>query len=353
VEKAVPKILKIFSALLLAALVGVFIIKAYWYLSDRSRKEKPPTQLTAADDFDANAPASVQMLKSLDWKHFSALTQNIGTDAGKVGQILRLTSGLQKPVAVYLRGFLLMIANKPLQALDTFDRLATADIPAPFLYPPYRLQRRMRPLETNKYLVALRQAIADDQVSPLIKARVQAQEGDPYSAISSYMQTDPAQWVFYDIECLKKIGMQSGFYSEVRRMIAGALKSRRVSGKIESQLRQLATLEPSESELRALKRKLKEELIQDSGAAKIAVSSMTRLLETRKQFLQRDYKTILAQYQNANPIALPTETVLLLFLSAVELDNRLETDRWGQEIKRRHPTQEVIDWVTELKTSAR
>ena len=94
-------------------------------------------------------------------------------------------------------------------------------------------------------------------------------------------------------------------------------------------------------------------MIQDSGAAKIAASSLAQVLETRKRFLQRDYKKILQQYQNANPMALPTETVLLLFLSAVEIRNSLEVDRWGQEIKRRHPTQEVIDWVIELKTSAK
>ena len=102
-----------------------------------------------------------------------------------------------------------------------------------------------------------------------------------------------------------------------------------------------------------MKRQLKEELIQNSSAAKIAVSSMNRLLETRKLFLQRDYKSLLAEYRDADPLVLPTESVMMLFLSAVELGDRLESDRWGQELKRRHPTQEVINWVTELKTSAR
>ena len=352
-EKPAARILKIFAALLLVALVVGFVIQARKYFSDPGRKEKPRKQIAAADAFDTNAPISAEMLQTLDWQNFQELTQKIGTDAGKIRQVLQLTSELQNSVALYLRGFVLMLDNKPARALDAFDRLTTDEIPAPFLYPPYRLQRQMRPLEPNRYLVPLRKAIAAGEVSPLIKARVQAQEGDPYSAISSYMQTDPAQWVHYDIACLKKIGMQSGLHSEVRRMIAGALKSKRVSSKIEAELRQLAVLEPSESELRGLKRKLKEELIQDSGAAKIAASSLAQVLETRKRFLERDYKAILQQYQNAVPIALPTETVLLLFLSAVEIRSSLEVDRWGQEIKRRHPTQEVSEWVTELKTSAK
>jgi hypothetical protein len=353
VEKPAARILKIFAALLLVALGVGFAIQAQKYFSDRGRKEKARKQIAAGDAFDTSAPISAEVLQALNWQNFQELTQKIGTDAAKIRQVLRLTSGLQNSAAVYLRGFVLMIDNKPAQSLYEFDRLTTDEIPAAFLYPPYRLQRQMRPLEPNRYLAPLRKAIAAGEVSSLIKARVQAQEGDPYSAISSYMQTDPAQWVQYDIACLKKIGMQSGLYSEVRRMIAGALNSKRVSSKIEAELRQLAVLEPSESELRLLKRKLKEELIQDSGASKIAASSLAQVLETRKLFLQRDYQTILQQYQNANPIALPTETVLLLFLSAVEVRNSLEVDRWGQEIKRRHPTQEVIDWVTELKTSAK
>ena len=352
-EKPAASILKIFVALLLVALIGGFVFQARKYFSDRGRREKPPEQISADGAFDTSTTINAGMLQALEWRDIKGLTQKIGTDDEKIRQVLQLTATLQSTKAVYLRGFVLMIDNKPARALEAFDSLSTDDIPAPYLYPPYRLQRHLRPSQPNRYLVPLRQAIDAGEVSPLIQARVQAQEGDPFSAISSYMQTDPAQWAHYDIECLKEIGMQSGLHSEVRRMIAGALKSKRVSSKIEAELRQLAVMEPSDSELRALKRKLKEELIQDSGAAKIAASSMAQVLETRKHFLQRDYKTILQQYQNANPLSLPTETVLLLFLSAVEVRNSLEVDRWGQELKRRHPTQEVIDWVTELKTSTK
>jgi hypothetical protein len=52
-------------------------------------------------------------------------------------------------------------------------------------------------------------------------------------------------------------------------------------------------------------------------------------------------------------MTLPTETVLLLFLSAVELKERVEMDRWGQELKRRHREVEVRDWVNETASAAR
>ena len=94
-------------------------------------------------------------------------------------------------------------------------------------------------------------------------------------------------------------------------------------------------------------------MAKDSSAKDIAVTSITRVLKTRNHFVQGDYGTLVNQYKKAVPTMLSTETVLLLFLSAVWLGETLETDRWGEEIKRRHYTQEVIDWVTELKTSTR
>jgi len=136
-------------------------------------------------------------------------------------------------------------------------------------------------------------------------------------------------------------------------MVCGALKSGRVSAKVEGPLRQVLALENDPAEARAFKRNLKEELIQDSSTGKMAVASLKQLLETRKLFVQRDYQTIIDQHQDANPLALPNESVLLLFLSGVRVEDRLEMDRWGQEIKRRYPNQEVIDWVSELTTSAK
>jgi len=211
----------------------------------------------------------------------------------------------------------------------------------------------MRPAAPNRYLGALNQAIDAGSVSPLISARVQAQEGDPYTALSNYLQTDPAKWVTYDVKCIQKIGQHSGLSSEMRRMVFGALKSGRVSAKVERPLRQVLVLENDPAEVRAFKRKLKEELIQDSGTGKMAVASIKQLLETRKLFVQRDDQKVIDQYQDASPMALPNESVLLLFLSGVRLEDRLEVDRWGQEIKRRYPNQEVIDWVSELTTSAK
>jgi len=354
VHKPAPKLVKLFAALLVMGLIGIFAFKAQRHIAGLAKKkDSPPAPVAAADDRFATASISLDMLNALAWQDVDKLTQAVGTNSDKILQVIQLTDDVQNPAAIYLRGFVLMISSKPLRALKAFDRLALKDMPAPFLYPPYRLQRRMRPAAPNRYLGALNQAIDAGSVSPLISARVQAQEGDPYAALSNYLQTDPAQWVTYDSKCIKKIGQHSGLSSEMRRMIFGALKSGRVSAKVEGPLRRVLALENDPAEVRAFKRNLKEELIQNSSTGKMAVASIKQLLETRKLFVQRDYQTIIDQYRDASPMALPNESVILLFLSGVRLENRLEMDRWGQELKRRYPNQEVTDWVSELTISAR
>ena len=80
--------------------------------------------------------------------------------------------------------------------------------------------------------------------------------------------------------------------------------------------------------------------------------TMKQVLDIRKLFLERNYQAITDRYRDASPMSLPNESVLILFLSGVRLEDRVEVDRWGQEIKRRFPSQEVSDWVSDLTTSA-
>ena len=350
-----PKLIKLFAALMVVALIGIFAYKAQRYITGPEKTDQATGQApeaVSADDTNDEVSIEAEMLTALEWQNLEKLIRAVGASSAKQRQVIELTSDGENPAAVYLRGFVLMITAKPMQALRAFDRLDVASIPAAYLYPPYRLQRQMRPEAPNRYLGALRGAIDAGGVSPLITARVLAQEGDPYTALSSYLQTDPAQWVTYDVACIQKIGLHAGLSSEMRRMIAGALKSGRVSAKVEGPLRQALVLEPDPAEVRAFKRKLKEELILDSSTGRAAVASMKQMLETRKLFLQRNYQAIINQHRSANPMALPDESVLLLLLSGARLGNQLEMDRWGQEIKRRYPNQEVIDWVSELTTSA-
>jgi len=352
VGKPRPKILIVSAVLLVTAFVVGIIARLTLYESDHRKKQNlhPPSSIT--DHVKVDAPFDAQQISTLDWQNLGDLMKKLGADAQKLRHLIKETPGAKNPAAIYLRGLLLLIDKKPKRSLAAFNMIEIKDIPPFFLYPPYRLHRHLNPREPNPYLDPLRKAIAAVEVSPLVKARVQIREGKPLSALSSYLQTDPARWVRYDIECLKTISNHPGFHSELRRMIAGALQSGRVEKPMAEALRRIVVLGTKKSEVREFKNRLKQELVQNSRIAKLFVASIAELLETRKLFLEREYKKILEIYHDANPIELPTETILLLFISAVQGNNRLEMDRWGQEIKRRYPFEGAVSWINELTASA-
>lgn len=348
-----PKKIKLFIALAVMLSVGAFGIQAQQYFAGLKEKDTVKERSVQTDRLPFNGPVTHPVLKALQWEDIDGLIRAIGTNTDKLRHVIELTAEIQNPAAVYLRGLLQLLDKNPLEALTTFDLLDIDMIPPAFLYPPYRLYRHVNPRGSNRYLVNLHRVIAAGKTSPLIQARVNAQEGDFAAAISGYLQTDPAQWTRYDVECLGKVSSHAGFHSEALRLIAGALKSGRVAGTMAQELRRIAVLKTDKANVREFKRLLKEELVQNSGTAKIVVSSVTKLLETRKLFLQRDYKTLLERYRQANPIELTTESILVLFLSAVNLKNRPEMDRWGQEIKRRYPNRETANWIYELTAAAK
>lgn len=350
--KTASKYLHILGSLLIGALLGFFAYKASLFVAGLDKQDPPAAVPSSTSDNQyATAAIGPAMLDDLTWPNVDKAVRAIGTDSAKISQVIQLTADVQNPVALYLRGFVMMISEKPLQALTVFDQLSLKDIPEQFLYPPYRLHRQMRPKLANRYLEALIRAIDAGSVPPLITARVESQEGDLYSALSNYLRTDPGQWVTFDVQCIQKIGHHAGLSSEVRRMIFGALKSGRVSEKVDKPLRRLLALNKDKAEVAALKRTLQQELLMNSSTGKIAVSSVKQMLDTRKLFMQKDYQKILNQHQDTNPLTLPNEAVLILFLSGVKLADRLEMDRWGQEIKRRYPNREVVGWVSKLTTS--
>jgi hypothetical protein len=103
----------------------------------------------------------------------------------------------------------------------------------------------------------------------------------------------------------------------------------------------------------AFKSQLRSEIEAETAAGRLAVASAQQLIRDRNLFLGRKYAELIATHRESEPVELSTETVLLLFLSAVELKEQIEMDRWGQELKRRHGEVEVKDWVNEMTATAR
>jgi hypothetical protein len=284
----------------------------------------------------------------------SQLLQAVAADESEIERLIRLAGHVNTPPTIYLGALLLILQREPELALTAFDSLDPQAIPPSFLYAPHRLRQTLHPDGTDPYLVALRKAIVEGKVPPLIRARVRALDGELTGALHSYMRTDPGSWAAYDLDSLRRIATHQGLAADLRKLIAGALASGRLKPTMVAPLQELARqggAVPSAQE--ELKLQLRREIEANTPAGRVAIESAKKLLNNRKLFLTKEYTDLVGAHLDADPITLPTETVFLLFLSAVELREQIEMDRWGQELKRRHREVEVRDWVNETMSSAR
>ena len=251
----------------------------------------------------------------------------------------------------YLLAFYSMLHEQPDKALELFDTIPLEQIPDRYLYPPYRLERSLRPKESSRYVKPLKDASASSTISPLVQARFLSMEGDPQGALDAYLRTDPARWVNFDSTCLRKINQHAGLRQEFRMMISGALRSGRVKVALAERLRAMFTSDDGAERVAAFKKQLKRVLDTKDAASELAFASAEAMLSARKTFLERKYDELLSRHHSSNPTAVTTETALLVFLSATALENASEIERWGQELKRRYPAREVEKWVSKWMTT--
>ena len=344
--------------LALGAACAISLAAGAWFISvhqsPSATQPRPETSSTTQRQrFSPGRSVTRADLGSLQWEEVNPLLQSVGTDTAEIRRLVQLAGEVASPAATYLSALLLILQREPDRASAAFASLDLQAIPPPFLYAPHRLQQSLHPDSPNPYLDPLRTAVAEGKVPALIQARVQAQDGDLGTALSSYLRTDPGSWTNYDLESLQRIGTHQGLATDVRKLIAGALGSGRVQPTLVTPLREVARNEAPLPEVEEFKRQLRREIEAKTPAGQVAVESVKRLIEDRNLFVGRKYAELIEAHREAEPIKLPTETVLLLFLSAVELKEQVEMDRWGQELKRRHGDAEVRDWVNEMTRSAR
>jgi len=347
-----------FRWLAIAVAGAIALATGIWLFSSRERPVEGETRPRAIDApetgrFSPTRPVTRAEVETLQWDEVNQLLQAVGGDAGKIEGLVQITDGVHTPPATYLRALLLILQQKPDQALSAFDALDRQTIPPDFLYAPYRLQQTLHPDSPNPYLDTLRESVAEGKVPPLIRARVQASNGDLREALRSYLRTDPASWTRYDLESLQRIGTHEGLAPDLRRLITGALASGRVQRALVAPLRGTARSASRPSDAEGFKSQLRGEIENQTPAGRVAIESAKQLINDRNLFVGRRYAELIAAHRESEPVELSTETVLLLFLSAVELKEQIEMDRWGQELKRRHAEVEVRDWVNEMTGTAR
>lgn len=330
---------------------------AIWLVYERltAIPDTPPPAAAAGGDtgrFSRERPITREDLESLRWEEMNQLLRAAGADPKEIDRLIRLAQEVDTPLATYLRAMLLLASSQPEPALTAFGNLDPRVIPPALLYGPFRLHETLRPDDPNPYLPAIRQAVEEGSVPVLVQARIRARDGRLAESLASYLRTDPREWATHDLQILQGMGRNEGLAIDVRRLVAGALASGRVEPKLVPGLRTLVREGPAPADLETFERQLKQEIDAGTPAGKLALESARKLAVNRKLFLARNYRALLDAHRAADPVQLPTETALLLFMSAVALKEQVEMDRWGLELTRRHGDAEVRDWVNEMKGPA-
>ena len=293
-----------------------------------------------------------ELLSAMRWNDMGNVVATITTNSEEIGRVAGLIDDMSTPVTLYLKALLLLAQNQPKQALGVFNQIQIDRIPPNFLYAPHRLHQVINGTENDKYRELLEKAVNENQTSALITARVLAANGALEDALSSYLQSDPASWASYDLVLFRRIGSYEGLSVDLARMLTGAISSGRAKADLVPQLAQIARQPADGSEIADFENRIRNAIKNDTPEGRIALESARNLLRDRKIFLSRQYQELIKLYSAAKPIKLSTETVLLLFLSSVELQDQEQAETWGQELKRRHGETEVRDWVNKTMGTA-
>lgn len=339
----------VMAVVAIVALVLTAVSISPQYLQDTVTDQHTPINSPVIG---AQTRITSEQLSAMRWNDLGMVVATITANPDEIGRVAGLIENISTPVTLYLQALLILAQNQPKQALVVFNQIQIDRIPPDFLYAPHRLHQSINGDANDKYQELLEKAVAENKTSALISARVQATNGVLENALSSYLQSDPANWASYDLVLFKSIGSYQGLSVDLARMITGAIASGRVKADLIPQLTQIARQPVDISETTDFEKRIRVAIKNRTPEGKIALASARNLLRDRKIFLSRQYQDLISLYHTVEPIKLSTETVLLLFLSSVEIKNREQAETWGQELKRRHAETEVRDWVNKTMATA-
>ena len=88
---------------------------------------------------------------------------------------------------------------------------------------------------------------------------------------------------------------------------------------------------------------------QDAAANAMLASVAEKQLEIRRMFAQQEYESLLKTFQKGSPFQLPTETILILTLSAAQTRDLAGFDKWAMELQRRLDDPELKTWLQQIR----
>lgn len=333
--------------------VGVILVAA-WALAHfwpSPRGKNAPGPVVGRSIFDARQgrEPDAQQLMKLSWADVAATAEDSSVNPSFALKLIAATESSERAPAHYLRGLLLMARSDLEGALAAFDLIPVAEIPAPLLYGPFRLHSTLRPAQANPYLPPLLEAVAAQNVEPLIQARVLAASGRLPAALETYLKTDPGVWQSFDLQILRSFRWHAALANNTAVLIQGALRAGRVPQELRGELVKILALPSDANALSQQRSNLLEQINGDDQLRRAAVTGATRQIAARHSFVNREYRELLEAYRLADPAETPDESILLLTLSAARVSDSSHFHQWSQELKRRYPMAQIERWLEELR----
>jgi hypothetical protein len=277
----------------------------------------------------------------VDW---SAVRRVVGSKSA-VSDLRAISDAMVTPSAAsYVLGIRRLESGEVWEALAAFEQIPAEEIPIDLAYAPYRLGMELRPGQESAHSVRLLAAIDERQLPRLTAARVLAHSGRLSESLVAYAATDALRWTGHDLECFALLWQHGALRSDVRSLIWRGLARRGTDDSLSQEFRALTT----RGDTTQLEENFRRRLEADAGVRELARISIDRMREVRSLFLQRRYADLLSLFGDFDPDRATTEMSALLFLAALRQHDASYTFRWGQELKRRHPEQEMAEWVTRL-----
>lgn len=302
---------------------------------------------------EADGRLNIQELERLSWADL-ARTARASFESPKLpDQLLAATIHSTNPPVRYLRGLILVARGDARKALEAFDSVPLATIPAAHLYAPYRVHGELRLTQPNPYRAPLLAALGTRNLPPLLAARVEAREGKESDALSDYLRSNPADWTRHDLELLRGLTLNPALRPEADTLIRAALRGGRIPEALRPGFVEALKTKPAPQALGTMRTETASFLRQHPDIQSAAVTGAVRQLDFRQAFLKHDFARLLSQNQATEPMNASDETVLLLVLAAARQADRPAFDQWSQELRRRHPEPEVNRWLKELRNDIR
>ena len=293
------------------------------------------------------------------WKALFKITSVESPSLASLDQIDLEKDPFTETQKQYVKALRAMAANDVSKASDLFLTIPPGELPPGFLYPPYRAVSAAKPERENPFREPLLTLAENGKLPSLWEARLLRDEGRFLDALTAYWRSAPAEWTMHDVDCLVQIATLQGAKPDVHSLVRKALATKQLTPPVEKAIHSELSEKYKPMSSTAMEERLEiiqQEMDGQTASGKAIVESIKKSLNLRASFLQKDYKGVMAQTRDKDPIRQSDETLMITFLSASQLLEVKEATRWGQEIMRRNNGNETKTWVAtiieEAKTTA-